>query len=608
MALQLPRSTGPQVAPSVAPTVRSVPTMDISNFGGGPGPHAAFGEARGLAQDVQRIALDAEGRAQEAQYNELVTRLGTEEVRLKNELRKVKGKDALAAADNTYSAWDKFVQETSKGATSARVRERLQEAAAIRRNAIQADAEPYAQRQMEEYEGTVVEERLKAEENAAIQAFSDPVRVGLALDEQQRTIRSYGQKTGKPPEWVNARVAEGGSRIHRGIISRQLQADPSAAARYFASVKDKMTAQDIAAVERPLALASLNHGALENAERIMNSGEVESVDLLTGKQSRKEVSLDEALEKSKEIEDLELRKQTQGELVRMDSLRKHAKQEAYQADVESALTSVEKGEKVSIETLARLGVTDRQKILSLQREMAKKSDRESDLDILNAVYESSPQERAKLQASDMLELKGKLSEEDYKKVKEQILSDKKDAAKPESATAKLSYDEKRLRLDDAGLRIPAQAGSKKTKAETVAEGAYKAARTSAMKEFADLVASKKLTLPEQQDAFDEIVKRKAAHLMQTFNVDDDWGAVVKQAYELERSDFENTDLQGNSDWEIPASVRKTIDRVSKSVPNWASLPSTERAARTNMAYVAIAQGQAEEFVSEVLNGSKAWPW
>lgn len=606
MALQIPRSQGPSVDPSIAPNVRVRPTMDISNFGGGRAIDGAFNQARGLSQDVQAIAFREEMRAQEAQANEIDVELGKLENQSREQLYAVQGGKALEAHSKMLEDYDKSSQEILKRATSSQVREKVGLAAERRRIALEGTTKGYVRGQMLRHEEEQVEAKVNNETESAWQAYKDPVRVQMALKEQASTLTRYGVFSNKPKEFIDAKILAAGSRVHRGVVSRLIQDGSSAEAQaYLEANKQGFTGADLVAVQGPLKMAALNQGALANADRIMNSGEREAVDFAAGKFITKEVGLDEAIEKSKEIEDLELRKQTQHELIRLDALRKGARQAAYESDVESAFSSVEKREKVPVEVLSRLKVTDRQSILSLERQIAKAEDRESDEDLLLAFHEQSPQEMAAMQASDLLAMRGKLSKKDYDQARELVLSEKRNAAKPDTTSAKLDITEMNARMNEAGLVLPPSTGKKKSKSETAVDSAKKAARSSALVEFRSLIASKKLTVPEQQEAFDEIVKRKAAHLLVEFKVENDYfdfDSIVKKAEELEPSDFED------DDWEIPSEVRKRIDVASKSVPNWDSIQASEKTVRVNMAYVATAQGQSEEFVAEVLAGTKSWPW
>jgi hypothetical protein len=325
MALRIPVQQGPQVDPTVAPTVRSQPTMGLSNFGGGAATDAAFGQARGMANDVQRIAMDAEDRAQEAQFNELTAKLGAEEVRLKKELAKVRGKDVLPAATKTYQDWDKSVQDISKGATSERVRARLAQASGNGRLALQRFVEPYTQKELENYEGSVVEEHLKAEENAAIQSFADPFRVAMAHDEQERTLRRYAQKTGKPPEWAEGRIAESRSRINRGVVNQFLAAGDDLSARnYFNENKDGFLGSDQIAVKGALEEGSYLGQSQREEDRIMASAKTE----------------EEALAEARKLKDPKLREMTGRRLEHRFSNERRLESQAYETRVEGAVKRI----------------------------------------------------------------------------------------------------------------------------------------------------------------------------------------------------------------------------------------------------------------------------
>jgi hypothetical protein len=614
VALNIPRSNLPNVgqAPAQLPRVR--PSMEAANFGGGEAVSNALGQARGLAGDVAGIAYQEERRAQDALFNDVSTELTKLAESHRDNLYKVRGGGALEAQQKMLADYDKAASEVMKRAGNApMVKDRLKGEADRRRIALEGTTNSYVRGQALEYEEEKAFSKVSALGDSAIKS-GDPTEIKMALTDQFNTLNSYALNSGKSKEWLDARVSVETSRVHQGVISNLVSAGRTKDARdYFEANKSGLLGSAIGPIQNTLKVAALQSNALYEANRIMESGEIEAVDLEAGKHIRKEVALDEALEKAKEIEDLELRKQTQHELVRLDGLKRAAREQRYQADVESSLLAVERGEKIPVEVLARLGVTDRQRILSLEREKAKGVDRESDLDILNAFWEQSPEEIASMQSSDMLALREKLSKKDYEDVKAEILSQKGDAAKPSTRAPKIDYSEMRDILDEGGLAPDKLSTAERKKKDlTNFEEAKVRARASARNEFHEAVraaaaAGKPISPVDQQKLLGEIVKRKAGHLIQTFNTNKQTvpfvgSNTIKKAGELELTDFED------DDWEIPGEVTKKVDGIAKTIGNWASEPMSVKTMRTNMAYVAMAQGQSDAFIEEILRGTRRWPW
>ena len=604
MPLNLPQSQGPSVNPTVAPRVRP-PSLN-PDPGGGRAAERAYGQARGLADDVSGIAVREEMKAQEAQFNELASRAEKAALERQLALSKVQGKGALLASHEALRDFDKDLEGIQGEASSDMIRERLAAHSDRTRMSLRKWAEPYAHNEMEKYAKAQYMGLKENLFNSAVKSGGDPLVIAIKYDEMMGAIKRNGQANGLPPEAIKAEMDQDSSALHSGVIQQFLaQGQDLQAKNYFDANKDDMLPADTIRLEPRVKLASMNQEALSLADQIMNSGENVAVDFEKGKFLKGEVTLEDAINKSKDIEDLELRKQTQHELTRIYGINKMAEAQGYQDAVEAAYTAVEKGERVPVELLARLNTTDRQRIKILEANQ----DRESNRDLLFAFNEQSPDEMAAMQPTDLLSLRGQLSKKDFAEVEDAILKAKRDSKKPDSSNPKIDYTEMRLRMDDAGLGVDKLTESeKKNKKLTTFEDAKKQARSSAFVEYRNTIASlgKKLSIPEQQALFDEIVKRKAGHLLQTFKVDDDYfdmDDVIKRSGELEASDFES------DDWETPSDYSKKIEGITKvGVPNWDSLSDSMKTIRKNMAHVAIAQGQSDTFVTEVLNGTRHWPW
>lgn len=274
MGLQLPRSQGPSVDPSIAPTVRVRPSMDEDNFGGGRAAAGAFGQARALGGDLQGIAFQEEMRAQETQLNELDVEMGQLEQQQRLALSGVQGKDALAARERMFSDYDKQAQEIQKKATSNRVRERLGLAVERRRIALEGFATPYVRGQMLEYEAEQADAKVKIEADNAFQAYQDPVRVQMALDEQEKTILSHARASGKPAEWAVNKVKGVHSETIRGVITRHLEARNYGVAKeqFDLAVKaEALTERDHAALSRQVESGSSLGAAQQAVDGFMKS-------------------------------------------------------------------------------------------------------------------------------------------------------------------------------------------------------------------------------------------------------------------------------------------------------------------------------------------------
>jgi hypothetical protein len=607
--LTVPRGPDDPIRQRPIDTPRVRNAFSAENFGGGPARAAAFREAQGISQDGAQIVEEARKRQFILRMDEEKRAIDEWELSTLHDPEKgavaKKGRDVFGLDKQVIEQFDQFTQDRESGLSTDEERMAFRQAIGQRRGHVQGWLKDHIGRQMKVYEAQEFE---AGTENAKRMGSLSEQEAAKQLPYLRGLLLTQAKAQGWGPEITSKVLRDQESDLHIRVIRRKIDAEDYAGAQtYFDANRGRMLDEDAQAIERPLKIGIRNRSALEHADQIMNSGEIEAVDLGAGKRVRKEVTLEEAIEKTKEIEDLELRKQTQHELIRINSVRKAAQEDQREADVEAAFSAVERREKVPVDVLARLGVTDRQRILSLEREILKAQDRVSDENILLAFHEQTPEQMASLRSSDLLFLREKLSKKDYEQAKELVLSSKRDANKPN--TSALSVTDKNSMLDGAGLTLDIQTGKTAKKGVEAMNKAKKIARAAALVEFSSAVASsgKRFTSEEQQAIFRGIAERKSQSLLREVITNKQtvplFGSdTTKRIGDLDQKDFED------NDWSITGEDKKRIERVSGSVANWKSLPESQRTIRMNMAAVAVAQDQSDEFLSQVLDGTRTWPW
>lgn len=326
MPLQLPKSQGPTVDPSAAPTVRVRPSMDTANFGGGQGVEQAAHVARGLSGDVASIAFREEMRAQDAQANKLDTQLSQLEEKRRGELYAVQGEKTLEAHGKMLQDYDKEAAEILKGATSNAVRDRVTTSMERRRIALEGTTKGYVRGQMLQHEEDMVTARVKAEGDNAIQSYSDPVRVTMALNEQETAIRRHGALSGKPKEWVAQKVAEVNSRTVRDVIFRALEKNEDIRAKEYleAGARDFLKGDDLAKVEQAVEKWSILGKATRTTDEL-----AKLPTLSEARAKMKEMSLSD-----------EVREKTDSMLVREFALKERADEQFHDKQMSASINNI----------------------------------------------------------------------------------------------------------------------------------------------------------------------------------------------------------------------------------------------------------------------------
>lgn len=413
IALQLPKTQGPSVDPSIAPTVRVRPSMDASSFGGGRGVDQAAGVARGLTGDLQDIAMREEMRAQEAQANEIDVELGKLELQSREQLYSVQGGGALEAQVKMLEDYDKASGEILKRATSARVRERVGSAAERRRIALEGTTNGYVRGQMLQHEEEKAFSRVKIEGDNAVQAYQDPVRVQMALDEQERTLSNYAKASGKPREWAIESVKNAHSGTIRGVITRHLEA------RNYGSAKEQF---DLA--NKAEALNERDRHALAGmVERGSTLGEAQqAVDGFMEKAD----SLKSLMAMARGIKDEATRAQAEQYAKVRWAERQHEIKEAQDLAVTNAFTRLDADDRKAGSAYELIGPTIYEQLDASGRKLVEKEfkikrgleARETDQEVYYALKTEGANEdtRAEFLARNLLEYRHKMTPQDFQEL------------------------------------------------------------------------------------------------------------------------------------------------------------------------------------------------
>ena len=328
MALQIPRSSLPGVAHRTAPDVRPPSAPD---FGGGEAAQRAYGQARGLANDVSGIVVQEEMRAQEAQFNELSILADKAEFDRKAALSKVQGKAALEASRSALADFDKDVEGIGGQATSRAIREKLALRMERNRMGLQSFAEGHSRREMDRYSSEVFQGSRQSIVNAGAQNPDDQLRISLAEDELISLHKRNGALTGKASELVNAEMAEDRSALHSGVIMKfNASGQDLKAKAYFEANKDSMILSD-----------QIRFGKQVQESSTLGEGIRIAVSLAASYPTLKEQN--EALKKmfaDKQVS-AEVYKHVQSNLDHEDTLRRKAEHEERVGNFAAAITNID---------------------------------------------------------------------------------------------------------------------------------------------------------------------------------------------------------------------------------------------------------------------------
>lgn len=230
-----------------------VPTQaPLDAFGGGEATDRAFGASAGLSAEVGAVYQKHLEDAIQTQEVDNLSQLSAEETRLKTQLSQVKGKDALQAAQQATSDFDKFHSDLAANTANPVVQRATQAHAARFRDSLNSWASGYANQEFRRYDEGSVTSAIQNERDAAI-ADGSPQRIGMALERQRALLSDYGKRAGWSPEETQLNTAKATSSTHLGVLEMIAAGGNDLAARnYYDANKEGFVGNDRIHAEKML--------------------------------------------------------------------------------------------------------------------------------------------------------------------------------------------------------------------------------------------------------------------------------------------------------------------------------------------------------------------
>lgn len=423
----IPRTPDERVPVAPLPGYRPRSTATAENFGGGPAAEALAGQTVALARDRADQYLKDRQDALGIQENEIDTQLVVEANRRRLAIEAVKGKDAMAARDQSLAGYDDFYQKAVEKVTDAQLRQKLDQRYALRRTSLEAFATPYARQELDQYDTDQFKAKMQAHHDAGVLGYQDPLQVKLALSDQEQTLASQAQRKGWSPEMLAVELSNSESAMHREVVTRYLNTGQDLRAKeYFDAVKGQLTAEDLAALEKPLQVGSLRGESRRQADEILNSGYRVS-DPATGQREFKEgaQTLDEALTQADTIKDTDLHDAVRDRLKRHWADKRLAEADARNSTIDQIAEIVEKtgsidGVPPTLWASPFLKTSDRASFTARAADIRKGTGPQDNSELHYALKLSAadPASREKFTKTNLYIYRDQLSKSDYKDLEE----------------------------------------------------------------------------------------------------------------------------------------------------------------------------------------------
>ena len=328
----------------------------IEAFGGGQAA-AATSEALGdLGQTVAKIYFTERERGRDLAVSEYKTRLSERETESKIQIEKIRGKDALDAAERGLGDFDRFYGDLDKEIKDEEVRRRVKELYQGHRNHLNAWAQPYALGQDRDHKIATLRQSIEKEQDA-VKIDSSIERIAASIASQKKDIDSLAIHLGTGKDEVEQEFSRARSITHFNVVNRYLKLkDGLAAKQYFNSFRDQITDGNILGQLEPLMKESSFRGEAQRLTReilfptktqkisILGSEseitKVEPLDLTTS------AGMKNALGGADEIKDPELRDEVRRRIKEQQGDAISLMRQAHSESLESAVRTVSEGSRI----------------------------------------------------------------------------------------------------------------------------------------------------------------------------------------------------------------------------------------------------------------------
>lgn len=181
-----------------------------------------------------------------------------------------RGTAAFDAPERATEEWQAGVSELEAKLSNTRQRQAFANAKAQREVSLHTAVQQHVSSQLREHDTEVTQSFLTNERQAALVNYQDEKRVALGVSRMQATIRDFAARNGMSDEKRDEMLLDASSKTYAGAIDRMLTNDQDIkASAYYKQVKEYISGDDQAKVEKGLEEGSLRGQSQRSADAIM---------------------------------------------------------------------------------------------------------------------------------------------------------------------------------------------------------------------------------------------------------------------------------------------------------------------------------------------------
>lgn len=315
-----------------------------------------------------------------------------------------KGKDALGLPEEVNGEYRDLTGKIAAGLSTDRQRQAFARVQAERGQTLDLTLRRHVFGEMQSYETNELRSTVENATNNAIANALDPGRISTELARAEQAITTSAPRLGAGPEQVQAQLDATRSQVHVGVIDRLLALEQTGRAQaYFDETKDQISGDKVAAVEQALEVGTLRKQAQTESDKIVAAGG----------------TLTEQRDKARGIDDPKLRDEVMQRIEHEAAVTEAATRQAEEARTQNAFNLVDKTHdvtRIAASDWAQLSPSAKVGLREYQDRLTRGVPVETDLPTYYGLMRQAGDDPETFATRNLLELKGKLGEAEFKQL------------------------------------------------------------------------------------------------------------------------------------------------------------------------------------------------
>lgn len=316
----------------------------------------------------------------------------------------VRGKDAMGLPETVGAEYTKLTSEIEKGLSTDRQREGFQRMKQSRGMGLDLTLQRHVFGEINRYEGEELKASVENFQQSAVANAQDPARVAQDLDKAVSALKTHLPRLGFGPQAIEKQVAAVTTATHVGVIDRLLANDDDGkASAYYDEVKDQISGDARAKVEKNLEEGSLRGESQRKSDEIILAGG----------------TLTEQRNKAKEIADPKLRDAVEARIEHNNAIKEREDREREEQVLKGAYDTIDRtGQwtKIPASVWTGLSGSSRSALKNYAEQKAQGIPVKTNLSSYYTLTTMAGSEPEKFLKSNLLEYRDKLSESDFKQM------------------------------------------------------------------------------------------------------------------------------------------------------------------------------------------------